>query len=336
VGADWVPFSREHRDLVRAAVAPYVTPDAVMGGQHLAATTGLFLFALWFGPRCVAWTSQQSGGAWLLGAIGVLLLVGLQTGAYVKAFLVHHDACHDSLFPTSSANALAALWCGAMSCTSPSFWTQEHDQHHAHSNNLDHPMYDQSAAWTVQRYLKAPRWQRLLYRLLTHRVVMLTLFPVAYFLVVMRLTSRWYENAVQFSLWALIYLSGAATWYLFTFVMGASFGVLVFHAQHTFHGVYKRRTDEWDYLHNALLGSTYLQLPRLPVIGPLIRFVFHGVEHHHLHHVHPGVPGYRLAAIQEAHPDLFAMTPQITLWEALGTTRFPLYNEETRELSVIP
>ncbi len=325
-------LSADHRRAVTAHVAKYAAAQPGRAMAHLLATAALFVGCLAAGPRLVDWTSAQSGSTVAAGVVGCAALGFLQVASYIKAFLLQHDASHRCLFLGEGANRAAAVLVGAMSCTSPTVWTREHEYHHTHSNDLDHNQEGQTAAWTLAQYRAAPRWQRAIYWLLTRRVLLLTVIPVVYFFVFMRVRARWYENAAQVALWATIWWAGALAWYVATFAVVASFGFLVFHAQHTFHGVYKRRGAAWDGLENSLLGSSHLVIPRIPLLDPLVRFALHGVAYHHVHHVHPGVPGFRLAEAHAAAPDLFAITPRIGLGEALRTMAYAVWDEEAGEL----
>ena len=322
----------EHRRAVTAHVGRYAVPRGREASAHLLATVTLFVLALAAGPRVIAWTAGASGLAAVAGVAAVAALAFVQCAAYIKAFLLQHDASHRCLYATPGANRAAAVLSGALSCTSPTVWTREHEHHHAHSNDLDHGQEGQTAAWTAARFRAAPRWQQVAYAAANHRATLLTVLPVAYFLVFMRFRARWYENLAQALVWAGVWSSGALAWYLTTFAVAASFGFLVFHAQHTFHGVYKRRGASWDALDNALLGSSHLAIPRIPGLDPLVRFALHGVEYHHIHHVHPGVPGFRLAEVHAAAPDLFAVTPRVGLGEALSTMQYALWDEDSGTL----
>lgn len=257
-----------------------------------------------------------------------IFLLPLLSAAQVRAFMVHHDLCHGSFFASARLNRLVAPWIGALASTSPSVWSREHERHHRDSNKLDRPQDGQTAPWTVATYLAAPAWQRLLYRCACSRLVLLGLLPVAYFFGFMRLRARLGENLAFGAFALLLALSGAWRAFLLAMLPAAAFGFLVFHAQHSFAAVRRWRSADWDPVRNALEGSSLLLLPRLGPLGGLLRWALYSVEYHHVHHLHPGIPGWRLRACHEEGGALFAAVPRVALGQAWRDLRFALYDEE--------
>ncbi len=265
-----------------------------------------------------------------LVAAGLVALV--QSATFVRAFLVHHDILHGALFASRPARLASALLMGTLACTASSVWKREHDRHHRDSNHLDRDQDGQTAAWTVARFVSAPAWQQWAYAALTSPWVFYTLAPFAYFFGFMRVKARWYENVLTAGLLALVVGSGRGAYFVSTFFVAASFGFYLFHLQHTFPGVYRRRGAEWDPFDNAILGSSCLELPGGPVVGTVLRWFSYGVEHHHVHHLHPRIPGYRTARCHADGARFFARSPRVTLAGGLRTVWTALYDEQTGAL----
>jgi omega-6 fatty acid desaturase (delta-12 desaturase) len=318
-------FGAEERARLRAHLRPYASPDQSRAALELAGTvlTCLGLLGVY----------RLAPGPALCELVGVplrpaqLVSLALLPLTYIKLFLIQHDASHGSYFAEPRLDRLTALLTGALASTTPSVWKAEHDRHHATAGDLDEPQDGETAPWTVARFDAASLPVRLVYALLTAPPVLFGLLPGLYFFVFMRVRARLLENAL-YGLWlAALYGLGVLGVYVVTFSVAGSFGFVVFHAQHTFGGAYRRRAPEFDAFECSMRGASQLVLPSLGPLTPLVRFALHGVGQHHLHHLNVGVPGYRLDACQAAGGELAARAPRVTLLQALGSLHYSLFDE---------
>ena len=71
----------------------------------------------------------------------------------------------------------------------------------------------------------------------------------------------------------------------------------------------------------ALRGSSHLDLP------PILRWFTGNIGFHHVHHLNPRIPNYRLRECHEGAAILQA-APRLTLGTALGTLRFALWDDD--------
>jgi omega-6 fatty acid desaturase (delta-12 desaturase) len=74
-----------------------------------------------------------------------------------------------------------------------------------------------------------------------------------------------------------------------------------------------------------MAGASYYQLPKL------LQWITGNIGFHHVHHMRPGIPNYRLQECHEATPELQAVKP-LTLRKSLGSLRLNLYDERQRKL----
>ena len=106
-------------------------------------------------------------------------------------------------------------------------------------------------------------------------------------------------------------------------VIGSILGVWLFSLQHRFETAYWMRKAEWNAADASLRGSSWLALPR-----PL-HWLTGNIGFHHVHHLNPLVPNYRLEQAHEAVHTLCPVpplslrsglrAPWLTLWdEAAG------------------
>jgi omega-6 fatty acid desaturase (delta-12 desaturase) len=102
-------------------------------------------------------------------------------------------------------------------------------------------------------------------------------------------------------------------------------GVWLFYVQHQFDPTYWEREDRWSYDSAALHGSSYYRLPKI------LQWATGNIGLHHVHHLHPRIPNYRLDLVLRDNPELAAVPP-LTLWGSLRCMRLTLWDEQERKL----
>jgi acyl-lipid omega-6 desaturase (Delta-12 desaturase) len=110
----------------------------------------------------------------------------------------------------------------------------------------------------------------------------------------------------------VIWLAGAA-------------GIWLFYVQHQFAGVYWARAKAWKRLRAAMEGSSYYRLPNV------LRWFSGNIGFHHVHHLVPRIPNYRLKACYDAIPALQSRAP-LTIAESLGCMRLKVWDEEQQKM----
>ena len=75
-------------------------------------------------------------------------------------------------------------------------------------------------------------------------------------------------------------------------------GAYLFYAQHNFDGLVIQKRESWCYDRAALHSSSYLEL------GPLMKYLTANIGYHHVHHLNPTIPYYRLPEAMAAVPEL--------------------------------
>jgi omega-6 fatty acid desaturase (delta-12 desaturase) len=102
-------------------------------------------------------------------------------------------------------------------------------------------------------------------------------------------------------------------------------GIWLFYVQHQFEDVYWDRHDERDFLAAAMQGSSLYDLPRV------LRWFSGNIGFHHIHHLAPRIPNYRLPKAFREQP-LLQAGHRLTLLSSLRTLRLRLYDEDSRRL----
>jgi len=108
-------------------------------------------------------------------------------------------------------------------------------------------------------------------------------------------------------------------------LLSTSLGVWLFYVQHQFEPTYWEHDERWAYDAAALQGSSYYRLPKL------LQWATGNIGLHHIHHLHPRIPNYRLQQALDEHAEL-RRVPTLTLWESFRCVRLTLWDERERKL----
>lgn len=307
--------------------------------QRAAPRLALFQIGTTIVPLVLAIAAMHAALA--VGWWWVVLLLALPAaGLTVRSFILQHDCGHGSFLPSRRANDALGRFCGLLTLTPYAHWRRQHAQHHGTWNDLDRregrggDIY--STCLTVAEYRALGRWARRWQRLARHPAVALLLLPPVIFLVLHRLPfdppAGWRQErrSVHLTNVALLALHGGlglalgfgpAMLVLLAVAVPASIvGVWLFSLQHHFEGTRWARHDAWDPVTAAIKGSSFLRLPRV------LQWLTGSIGFHHVHHLAPRIPNYRLEACHNAHP-AFATARVLGLREGLRASRYALWDE---------
>ncbi len=271
---------------------------------------------------------------WLTIPVVILL-----AGFLVRIFIISHDCGHGSFFRSKRANDFWGRVTGVLTLTPYSRWRASHARHHGTSGNLDKRGEGDIWMLTLKEYLKAPRSERIKYRLYRNPLVMFLLGPLSIIFVDNRIAGKGANRRDRMSVYttnlAIAAIGGAVAllvgWKEFLTILLPSLflahvvGVWLFYVQHQFEGVYWRRNKEWDFMSAALEGGSFYKLPGI------LRWFTGSIGYHHLHHLNSRIPNYRLAHCQQSLPTLKRSKP-IGLRASLKSLTYRLWDEDSGQL----
>ncbi|PDY23556.1 fatty acid desaturase [Bacillus cereus] len=260
----------------------------------------------------------------------------LAAGFMTRIFIIFHDCTHHSFFKSRRVNRIVGTCMGVLTLFPFDQWGHEHSVHHATSGNLDKRGTGDIWTLTVNEYLAAPFRLRLAYHLYRNPLVMFGLGPIYVFLLKNRFNRKGARKKERMNTYltnvlivALIgVLCWAIGWQSFLLVHGTIFliagsvGIWLFYVQHTFEDSYFEEDKEWEYVKAAVEGSSFYKLPKI------LQFLTGNIGFHHVHHLSPRVPNYKL---EEAHNNTLPLknVPTITLATSLRSIRFRLWDEQS-------
>lgn len=322
---------------VRHAAAAFARADAMRSALQLLTSFGPFLIG------CAAMYAVMPF-SWIAS-----LALAVPTGALlVRVFIVQHDCGHGSFFASRRANTWVGRACSLITLTPYANWARQHGLHHADWNNLDRKLGAvgggsdiYSACLTVRDYLALSPVQRLLYRLPRHPLIANVLLPPLIFVLLYRVAfdtpHAWARErrSVYLTNASLVCLFGTLVillgWqevlmvHLPVMVVASILGVWLFSLQHRFETAHWTTRQNWNFVDAALSGSSWFDLPRA------LHWLTGNIGFHHVHHLNPHVPNYRLG---EAHRAVHALRPLTPLGfgRGLAASVLTLWDEERGRL----
>jgi len=314
----------------RKLLAPYSRPDGRRASIQLL-NTGLPLLA-----SAAALFYGLSQGIWLAALFAVPTTVFL-----VRLFALQHDCGHGSFFKSSRLNNALGRIMSVMTLIPYDSWRRDHATHHATAGNLDRRGTGDITTLTVREYLSRPAWQRFLYRMYRHPLVIFGIGSAYVLLVRYRVPTG--RRVLDWSHWSSILGTDAAaaagaavmaaivgpitffaTWGV-VLLLATATGIWFFYVQHQFEDAYWENTAQWDFHEAALAGSSFYDLPRV------VHWLTGSIGFHHIHHLAGKIPNYRLRACFEQNPEL-RRAKRLTLWGSVKSVRLTLWDEEQRKL----
>jgi len=276
----------------------------------------------------------------------VRLAASIFTGLLmVRSFILYHDHIHRALLRNSRLASIVFQFFGMLLLAPTRHWRASHNFHHGHVGKPLHPDEEESLLvtsdigsfplMTIESWQAATPWQRLGYRISRHPLTLL----FAYFTVFMgSLTivpfvkdprKHWdggvallLHGSVIAAIW--VFFGFAMAFYCFILPVGiaSALGAYLFFAQHNYEGMHIFDADDWSYYRGATESSSFMRL------GAIMHWITGNIGYHHIHHLNPLIPFYRLpeamAAIPELqHPTMTSLHPRdiygclrLNLWDA--------------------
>lgn len=321
------------RRALRRRVGGFQTPILARSLGQVVTSVGGYLAV------CAAMYAAAGLSYWL-----VLALAPLAAGFLVRTFIVQHDCGHGAFFRARRANDLLGMACSLLTLAPYAAWRRQHAGHHGVWNNLDRrdtgvDIY--STCLTVDEYAALGTWQRRWFRLSRNPVVANLILPPLVFLGLYRLPfdmpAGWRRERIGVYLTNLVLVAlyggiGFAVGFgtlalvqLPVMVLASIAGVWLFTVQHRSEHTVWAREGDWNAVRASLEATNYLRLPRL------MRWFTGNIGLHHIHHLNPRVPNYRL---QACHDDagMADSVPAMTPGAAFRAMFYVLWDEQRQRM----
>jgi omega-6 fatty acid desaturase (delta-12 desaturase) len=318
------------RDLVEASKC--FTPESRLRSWWVLLSTTLLLVAslalLW---RPLFWPLR----------LALAAFAGLVT---VREFILFHDYMHGAILRGSKLARVILYPFGIFVMTPPRVWKETHNYHHNHTAQLVGSNIGSFATMTLSQWALATPAERRHYRIVRHPLTVLFAYFTAFMLDMCLMSflrsprKRWDSLLALFANWAativIVRNFGFAVFvfgYFLPLFIAHATGAYLFYAQHNFDGLVIQPREQWAYDRAALQSSSYMPT------GPLLSWLTGNIGFHHVHHLNPTIPFYRLPEAMAAIPEL--QVPGITLLtprDIAANFRMKLWDPERQRMVGYP
>ena len=269
-----------------------------------------------------------------------ILLLSLPAGGFhMKLFIIMHDCGHNSFMKSTRASTHIGRVCAFLTFTPYYDWLRSHAIHHATVSNLDKRGTGDVWTMTSEEYRSSRRWKKVFYRIYRNPIFLFMVGPLLLFLVVFRFPRKNHNRrsissvmstnlafAVMITgFWITIGIIPYILVILPVMIVAGTAGVWLFYIQHQYPDVYWDRSATWDSVRAALEGSSFYRLPAV------LRWFSGNIGYHHIHHLNPRIPNYRLRRCYQAVPEVQDVEP-ITILASLKSLFLQVWDEQSRTL----
>ncbi|MBM2816321.1 MAG: fatty acid desaturase family protein [Ignavibacteria bacterium] len=270
----------------------------------------------------------------------LVLLMGFITSMFmVRIFIILHDCSHGSFFRSKRACNILGNICGYITFMSYDEFRHSHIIHHATTAKLDKRGIGDVWTLTVGEYLAASTFKKFMYRNFRSPYMFLIFGPLLRFFIINRIPSKSTKGKeltniilldIFIPLTLVIAYFTVGVWN-YVLVMAPilfivqDIGILLFFIQHQFEDVYWSDSKNWDPLKAAMQGSSYYKLPIV------LQWITGHIGLHHIHHLHPGIPNYKLNQCFKEVPELQEVKP-VKMFQGIKGLSFKLWDERNNSL----
>jgi omega-6 fatty acid desaturase (delta-12 desaturase) len=292
------PADRRSAKELLAAAKEFQKEDRTRSWLHVLETFGVFA-ALTTGIVLAPW--------WWL-RLPLAIVTGL---VVVRMFILYHDYMHLAILRDSTLAKWIMYAYGVYVLTPPTVWRQTHNYHHGHTAKIVGSHVGSYLMVTTEMWAQMTPMQQRVYKAYRHPLTV----AFAYFTVfgVGMCVQPFLRNPKKNwdSLLSLIVnvVASIALWYVAGFdvffyayflplFVATGVGAYLFYAQHDFPEINVQPRESWEYTRAALESSSFMEL------SPLMHWFTGNIGYHHVHHLNPGIPFYRLPEAMAAIPEL--------------------------------
>lgn len=288
--------TKSGRNLI-SATRKYAKEDKAKSWWYTLSTFGLWIFFSGLAVILPSWPAQTAS-AMIAGMI------------FVRAFILYHDHVHGALLSRSKGAKMLFSLHGLYQMTPRTVWKETHNYHHAHTAKIAGSHIGSYMMVTTRMWNMMTPMQKLKYKLSRHPLtIFFGVFTV--FVLGMLVSSLVRDPKKNWdSLASLLLHAGLATavphffgWNAYFFgiflplAVTCAMGACLFYAQHNFPDVHIVERKDWEYSRAALESSSFMDM------SPLMHWFTGNIGYHHIHHLNPSIPFYRLPEVMRDMPE---------------------------------
>ena len=284
------------------------------------------------GSYCVVFLSDS---LWIKAGGSVLMALTLG-----RLFVIYHDYLHHAILQHSKVAQAFFVVFGMFMLAPVSIWERSHNYHHAHNSKLYTSSIGSFPIVTKEKYLSSSPAERTLYMFVRHPLtigmgyIFMFLYGMCIRSIVSNKDRHWdsivaiiFHFGIGVGIFFLTDFTGLFFGFLLPFVMVLALGSYLFYAQHNFPGVTFAEKDGWTYADAALESSSHMKMT------PVMRWFLANIGFHHIHHLNPRIPFYRLPEVHRSIPELqHAKTTSLWPWDVVKCLRLKVWDPVTQRM----
>jgi len=294
--------ARQEKELIDAT-RPFAKEDRARSWFALLSTLALVI-----GTDAIAFAFVPHGVLGWMVRVAASVVCGL---LIVRTFILFHDFQHGSLLRNSPVARSIFFVYGIVIMTPPKVWRETHNYHHANTAKLVGSHVGSYLMVTTGMWTKMSARERFMYKLIRHPLTIASAYFTLFMLgmgispFLRQPKKHWACAFGVVTNWALtaliVWKLGIVTFLFGMFVplaLSMAVGGYLFYAQHNFPEAHIQPRETWSYARAALESSSYMEM------GRVMRFFTGNIGFHHVHHLNPLIPFYRLPDAMAAVPEL--------------------------------
>lgn len=258
----------------------------------------------------------------------------------LRCFVIYHDYLHGSILRDSIIAKLFFRFFSIVLLTPKAVWQETHGYHHSHTLKLPTSHIGSFRLITVEQWRQMSFGEKLFYRMLRHPLNMIlggfTVFILGMIIAPFFRSMKKNRDAVLVLIGNLIF--AALLTFYFDFhtyflclmlpqLVAGAIGSYLFYAQHNFPGVEVKPLKEWSHFHAAMQNSSFMDM------HPVMHWFSGNIGYHHIHHLNPRIPFYRLPEAMAAIPELAPHnTTSLRLSDIYSCLKLKLWDEGQQKM----
>jgi omega-6 fatty acid desaturase (delta-12 desaturase) len=274
-----------------------------------------------------------------LATLGLSVVNGL---FLLRIFVIQHDCGHQSFTGSRRLNVAIGTFSSLFTIIPFSNWKRVHNAHHAHNGKMEYRGLGDINFLTTEEYGGLSRMGKIQYRVVRLNVMQFLIIPVIYIAVIQQFPYADITKKRRLFVWHFInQLLIVSIYCVFGLLVGWQkvamvqvpivivFGIVafwLFYVQHQHEENYNEWRDNWDHLPASILGSSYYQLPKWA------RWFSGDIGYHHIHHLSPRIPNYRLEECFKENPVFSEFVRTLDFRQSLKCVGHRLWDEKEKRM----
>ncbi len=270
------------------------------------------------------------------------LLFSILISAFIsRSFIIYHDYAHGTILRKSKlAKAIYFIY-GIYVLAPINVWKRTHDYHHRNIGKFFKPSIGSYPLFSKEKFNSCSKKEKRNYLFVRHPLVILFgyLFTFLFGMCIDPFINnpRKHYDSLCSLIFHFLYMGTIFYFLDFQHVLfivliphfiSSALGAYLFYAQHNFPGAKYKNKDSWDYEFSALESSSYMKMNKI------MQWVTGNIGFHHIHHLNPSIPFYRLPEAMQSVVEL--QSPKITslkIKDIIACLKIKVWDEDAQKMT---